>query len=337
MRRPVRAATACAVAASILASSAAAAPLVPAPPGPSTLALAQDLVVARRGDDPAALLFDYDPDTLARRLDLPRGWETARLVAAAKAAGEADRPMLRDALANIYAASMSPAELALELAYAESTAGRAELEKADLLKARQDQVAATYWPAYRQAYERVACRTLACPPTHDPNEPAPGGGEAWPTPSPEALAAAERYFAAAEIYQRPADARDAGRMVTEVVALLRANPNADRAQLREVEQAAMGAADAAIWPGYRRDMVRLYAVTFSAAELDGMAAKESSPAFKAVEAKPNEAAAAFGKAVLLVQRRMLADTKARFCAEVGCAAPEQPSGPTDDHDTRRGS
>jgi hypothetical protein len=274
------------------------------------------LIAAFKVFDPASLLGDYNPKLLAEQLDLPPHWEEARLVAAAKAVADKEGPALEDGMAYAVAKLMTDREIELLVSYVDSFGLLGEASRQDVVDAREKEFASALWPAYRRAFEASACRKLACPPAHIPGEPTPSGRWSPPAATPEGLAATERYFKATHMYQVPFPPVDD--VMTEEIAFMMANPHVAEPLLKQVRDEAKERALAAVWQDYRSSMVRIYASTYSVAELDGMAARESDPAFKAVAEKMTRVTIGLAGATISAQKQMLAHVRARFCAEVAC-------------------
>lgn len=315
--------------------------LPPAASGPSdaALALARRYLAARDdgNSDPLSIHAD-DPGRLARALSLSAPVDQAALADAARQATAAALPAYREGMAKVLAEGMTEAQLTEAVDYAESKAGLAEARNDKRVEARIRALAAATWPSYQAVYETDVCRDLKCPwRTEPPNvQPqGPAGDEAPPT----ALAAAEAYLKVTDLYQRPdsldgefialpeqstaAKPRQLEGLMGEAMKEERANPDVPQERLLEIDQSAQSTADAATLPGYRRSVAAIYAQTYTVDELKGMMVHEE----KQAAAGPAALMAANAMVIHFIisaQRDARADTRARYCAKVGCPPTPQP-------------
>jgi hypothetical protein len=316
-----------------------AAPMAGGPPQRS-LVLARRYLTAVAGEDPDPLgLHLHDPSRLAHLLNIEAPFDEAALAAAARQVTETRLPAYREAMAKVYAETMTEVQLDAIVSYSESKAGQAEVHKQGLVDGRIKQLAAATWPRFKARYEGVVCRQLKCPwrtqTGRGPSaSPAPGGA------STAAIKAADRYLNVVDLYQRPSslisdeqspieDARAGGPgaeqdmfegLFGEIMKEDRANPDVSSERRSQIHDEGRTAAAAALWPAYHRAVVELYAETFTVDELDGMTAHAQQQVDSGLSANPLTIQLSM-RLIMTTQRAAMAETRALYCSKVKCPAP----------------
>ena len=283
---------------------------------PAALDLARHLVDASGSANLEDFTHGYDPAYLALMANVASHGNDAVLVQAAREAVAAGKPAFREAMAKAYAAAYSEDMIRVAAAFEDSPAGKAARKNQPVIEQRRKALAEIAWPRYRALYEASLCQAVACvsKPTPDP------GPISWRplAATPASIDAAEAYLRAEEGDGQPnfeLTADETGALVNELLAFRRANPSVPQSAYDGAAKQARDAAAAQIGPGYRRQIVLLYASLFTPADLQAMASHQK----EIGRQMPNMLGMMqLGRVIGTAQRTLYADIRTRYCRKTAC-------------------